>query len=117
MDTCFLALLVNYCSFGLIGKTSPTTFQVVGHAKTCLVLIGGYVMFPTSMNDEQFMYNVVGVLVAMCGVFLYGHIKSRSGGEEQEDDCFDKCCPLPIMKVVDPSRYDETLSEQEALTQ
>ena len=28
LGTCFLALLVNWCSFGLIGRTSPITFQV-----------------------------------------------------------------------------------------
>jgi solute carrier family 35 protein E3 len=28
LSTCFLALAVNLCSFGLIGKTSPITFQV-----------------------------------------------------------------------------------------
>lgn len=28
LATCCLALAVNWCSFGLIGKTSPTTFQV-----------------------------------------------------------------------------------------
>ena len=26
----------------IIGKTGPITFQVVGHAKTCLVLVGGF---------------------------------------------------------------------------
>lgn len=26
--TCFLALMVNFCSFGLIGRTGPITFQV-----------------------------------------------------------------------------------------
>ena len=28
LGTCFLALMVNFCSFGLIGRTSPITFQV-----------------------------------------------------------------------------------------
>ena len=53
LATCFLALAVNLCSFGLIGKTSAITFQVVGHAKTCLVLIGGYVLFPSKLSDTQ----------------------------------------------------------------
>ena len=52
LATCFLALAVNLCSFGLIGKTSAITFQVVGHAKTCLVLIGGYVLFPSSDTQQ-----------------------------------------------------------------
>ena len=53
LATCFLALAVNLCSFGLIGRTSAITFQVVGHAKTCLVLIGGYVLFPSKLGDPQ----------------------------------------------------------------
>ena len=31
--SCLLALSVNLCTYGLIGKTSPVTYQVVGHAK------------------------------------------------------------------------------------
>ena len=53
LGTCFLALLVNLCSFGLIGRTSPITFQVVGHAKTCLVLAGGFFFFPSTVRAAQ----------------------------------------------------------------
>ena len=64
LGTCFLALLVNFCSFGLIGRTSPITFQVVGHLKTCLVLVGGYVLFPSKQQDTQQLYNnIAGVTV------------------------------------------------------
>ena len=30
-----------------------TASQVVGHAKTCLVLVGGYVLFPAKNMDDQ----------------------------------------------------------------
>ena len=53
LGTCFLALLVNLCSFGLIGNTSAVTFQVVGHAKTCLVLAGGYIFFPSHIGRRR----------------------------------------------------------------
>lgn len=53
LGTCFLALMVNLCSFGLIGRTSAITFQVVGHAKTCLVLVGGYVFFPSHGHRRE----------------------------------------------------------------
>ncbi|EOD25384.1 hypothetical protein EMIHUDRAFT_56371, partial [Emiliania huxleyi CCMP1516] len=87
LATCFLALLVNWCSFGLIGKTSPITFQVVGHAKTCLVLIGGYVFFPVAGDAQQLYNNIAGVTVAMFGVVLYGHLKHASS--EGKPDCLD----------------------------
>lgn len=64
LGTCFIALAVNFTSFGLIGKTGPITFQVVGHAKTCLVLVGGYVLFPAKAQDtQQFYNNITGVAV------------------------------------------------------
>ena len=82
LGTCFLALMVNFCSFGLIGRTSPITFQVVGHAKTCLVLAGGYLFFPMTGTMQQLYNNIMGVSVAMVGVVLYGHIKHASGQSE-----------------------------------
>jgi len=101
LGTCFLALAVNLCSFGLIGRTSPVTFQVVGHAKTCLVLIGGYVFFAKVGDDMQQLYNnMAGVAVAMIGVILYGHLKSASGPEDR--DCLDHVCPSCVLYVIEP---------------
>ena len=58
-----------------IGRTSPITFQVVGHLKTCLVLVGGYVLFTGKhIHKRQLQNNIVGVSVAMVGCVLYGHI-------------------------------------------
>jgi len=114
--TCFLALAVNWCSFGLIGRTSPITFQVVGHAKTCLVLVGGYVMFPTKAGDtQQFYNNIAGVSVAMLGVVLYGHVKQASS--QEKDDCLDAVCPSPISRLLDSNKYSTiSPSETDALT-
>ena len=93
--TCLLALCVNWCSFGLIGRTSPITFQVVGHAKTCLVLAGGYLMFPAKETGmDQLRSNVTGVCVAMVGVVLYGHIKHAAS--QEQPDCIDRFCPPSI---------------------
>jgi len=115
LATCFLALLVNWCSFGLIGKTSPITFQVVGHAKTCLVLIGGYVFFPVAGNAQQLYNNIAGVTVAMFGVVLYGHLKHASS--EGKPDCLDSCCPAPISRCLDVNKYATVSpSETEGLT-
>jgi len=113
LGTCFLALMVNFCSFGLIGRTSPITFQVVGHAKTCLVLAGGYLLFPMTGTMQQLYNNVAGVSVAMVGVVLYGHIKHASG--QNESDCFDCACPSPILNLIDPNYAKVNPSETEGL--
>jgi len=115
LGSCFLALMVNFCSFGLIGRTSPITFQVVGHAKTCLVLVGGYVLFPAKMEDtQQFYNNVLGVCVAMVGVILYGHLKHASSQSKQ--DCLDYACPICVVRLIEPKYTTVEASETEGLT-
>ena len=112
LATCFLALAVNFCSFGLIGRTSPITFQVVGHLKTCLVLVGGYVLFASKQQDpHQLQNNIFGVSVAMVGCVLYGHLKHAAS--QNQDDCLDCCCPAPIARCLDPKKA--AASESEAL--
>ena len=67
-----LAIGTNTCAFGLIGKTSAITFQVVGHLKTMLIFAFGLIMFkdPTETN-EVLLKKVSGLAVAMIGVILY----------------------------------------------
>lgn len=110
LGTCFLALAVNLCSFGLIGRTSAITFQVVGHAKTCLVLAGGYLFFPAKLNDTQQLYNnIMGVSVAMVGVILYGHLKHAAG--QDVPDVLDMTCPGPVLHCIEP-KYSEAEREE-----
>ena len=117
LATCFLALAVNFCSFGLIGRTSPITFQVVGHLKTCLVLVGGYVLFTGKhIHKRQLQNNIIGVSVAMVGCVLYGHLKHAAS--QSQDDCFDCICPAPIVRCLDAekAKVAPTESERETLT-
>jgi hypothetical protein len=86
---------------------------VVGHAKTCLVLVGGYMLFPAKLSDtEQLMNNIMGVSVAMVGVILYGHLKHASGQDQR--DCLDHTCPGCILTIIEP-KYSESAEETEEL--
>jgi solute carrier family 35 protein E3 len=114
LGTCFLALAVNLCSFGLIGKTSAITFQVVGHAKTCLVLVGGYLLFPSKLADTQQLYNnIAGVSFAMIGVILYGHLKHASS--QDAPDCLDMVCPGCCLYYIEPKYSEAEREETEGL--
>ena len=55
---------------------------MVGHVKTCVIIIGGYAFF-INMNDvdsTQLLKNIVGVSVAMLGVFGYTYYKVVAPG-------------------------------------
>ena len=83
--SCLLAVGVNVCGFGLIGKTSPVTYQVVGHIKTILLLVSGYILFPSNWTSKaQMIKSIVGIIVALIGVISYTFVKLHTPEEEKK---------------------------------
>ncbi|KAI3996035.1 hypothetical protein MKX01_007350 [Papaver californicum] len=67
--SCLISVSVNFSTFLVIGKTSPVTYQVLGHLKTCLVLGFGYIL----LRDPLRWRNITGILVALVGMLLYSY--------------------------------------------
>ncbi|XAR71869.1 hypothetical protein NMG60_11018312 [Bertholletia excelsa] len=67
--SCLISVSVNFSTFLVIGKTSPVTYQVLGHLKTCLVLAFGYVL----LHDPFSWRNIFGIIVALVGMVLYSY--------------------------------------------
>ncbi|KAF3644804.1 hypothetical protein T459_18420 [Capsicum annuum] len=67
--SCLISVSVNFSTFLVIGKTSPVTYQVLGHLKTCLVLAFGYVL----LRDPFSWRNILGIFIAMLGMILYSY--------------------------------------------
>lgn len=67
--SCLISVSVNFSTFLVIGKTSPVTYQVLGHLKTCLVLAFGYVL----LHDPFSWRNILGILIALVGMLLYSY--------------------------------------------
>nr|XP_057934228.1 solute carrier family 35 member E3 isoform X2 [Doryrhamphus excisus] len=51
----WVAFLVNLSIYWIIGNTSAVTYNIFGHFKFCITLIGGYVLFqePLSLNQDM----------------------------------------------------------------
>ncbi|KAG2495895.1 hypothetical protein HYH03_006133 [Edaphochlamys debaryana] len=75
--SCLLAIAVNASQFLVLGRFSATTFQVLGHAKTLLVLLGGWALFGEAMPPRK----VMGMLLAFSGMVGYGYFASRAAME------------------------------------
>ncbi|GKB63561.1 hypothetical protein Tco_0919747 [Tanacetum coccineum] len=71
--SCLISVSVNFSTFLVIGKTSPVTYQVLGHLKTCLVLAFGYVL----LHDPFSWRNILGILIAVVGMGLYSYFCTR----------------------------------------
>lgn len=67
--SCLISVSVNFSTFLVIGKTSPVTYQVLGHLKTCLVLAFGYVL----LRDPFSWRNILGILIAVVGMVVYSY--------------------------------------------
>merc|ERR1711972_408113 len=59
MGVCVMALTVNFTSFGLIGKTGPIAYAVVGHAKTVLTIILGMTLFPKEDTEKTMVADII----------------------------------------------------------
>lgn len=88
--SCLIAVFVNFSTFLVIGKTSPVTYQVLGHLKTCLVLAFGY----TLLHDPFTSRNIVGILIAVVGMGLYSYFCTNETKRKQVVDV----SSLPPMK-------------------
>ncbi|KAK8462670.1 hypothetical protein SEVIR_1G246200v4 [Setaria viridis] len=89
--SCLIAVSVNFSTFLVIGTTSPVTYQVLGHLKTCLVLSFGY----TLLHDPFTVRNILGILVAIFGMALYSYFSVREGKKKSAGDA------LPVSQMPD----------------
>ncbi|CAA2985113.1 UDP-xylose transporter 1 [Olea europaea subsp. europaea] len=80
--SCVIAVFVNFSTFLVIGKTSPVTYQVLGHLKTCLVLAFGY----TLLHDPFTARNILGILIAIIGMGLYSYFCTNESKKKQGGD-------------------------------
>lgn len=82
-----IAVGVNVSCFGIIGKTSALTYQVVGHVKTTLILLIGFVFFPPTKtaSHSQTVKTAIGMAISMVGIIMYTSIGLMSKGDNKEE--------------------------------
>lgn len=78
--TGIVAFAINVSIFWIIGNTSPLTYNMVGHLKFCLTLMGGFVLFHDPLSSLQ----LVGIIITFSGIVCYTHFKMAEQKEEKE---------------------------------
>jgi solute carrier family 35 protein E3 len=79
---CVVAFCVNLSLFMVIGKTSPLSYQVLGHGKLVFVLLGGIIFFGGDTNPKR----LFGMFLTFCGVVWYGHLKLTQASSQENWD-------------------------------
>ena len=82
MLSCVVAIGVNLSQFLCLGRFSATSFQVLGHAKTILVLFGGWAIFHETMNLKQFS-GEIGIRLVIDACPLEALHESSMGGRQK----------------------------------
>eukprot|EP00736_Rhodelphis_marinus_P006305 Rmarinus@m.18298 len=78
--TSAFGLGVNVTNFFVLAKTSPVTYQVVGHLKTCVILVFGFVF----LHQPVVWRNVAGIAVALLGMFVYSYVKLEESSKAEK---------------------------------
>ncbi|KAM7514281.1 hypothetical protein LguiA_003864 [Lonicera macranthoides] len=79
--SCTIAIGTNLSQFICIGRFTAVSFQVLGHMKTILVLILGFIFFGKEGLNLQV---VLGMAIAIVGMIWYGNASSKPGGKERQ---------------------------------
>ncbi|MFS7982872.1 putative sugar phosphate transporter domain-containing protein [Helianthus anomalus] len=78
--SCTIAVGTNLSQFICIGRFTAVSFQVLGHMKTILVLILGFIFFG---REGLNLHVVIGMIIAIVGMVWYGNASSKPGGKER----------------------------------
>ncbi|ESW09573.1 hypothetical protein PHAVU_009G138400 [Phaseolus vulgaris] len=100
--SCTIAVGTNLSQFICIGRFTAVTFQVLGHMKTILVLILGFILFG---KEGLNLHVVLGMIVAIAGMVWYGNASSKPGGKERRSFSLPKTqdySSLPVSSEPDP---------------
>ena len=105
--SCALAVFVNIMSYGLIGKTSPVAFQIIGQAKIALTVMLGILWFDKRGTAEQTSLKCAGAAVALVGSALY----FRASSDSQSSPHVEASAPVKVR----PDIVNLKISVQEEL--
>jgi drug/metabolite transporter (DMT)-like permease len=78
--SCTIAIGTNLSQFICIGRFTAVSFQVLGHMKTILVLILGFIFFGKEGLNIQV---IVGMIIAVFGMVWYGNASSKPDGKQK----------------------------------
>ncbi|CAI9754427.1 unnamed protein product [Fraxinus pennsylvanica] len=81
--SCTIAVGTNLSQFICIGRFTAVSFQVLGHMKTVLVLTLGFLFFG---REGLNLHVVLGMIIAIFGMILYGNASSKPGGKERRSN-------------------------------
>lgn len=98
MVSALLGFLLQWSGALALGATSATTHVVLGQFKTCVILLGGYVLF----ESDPGVVSIGGAVVALCGMSVYTSLNLQDSPENSS-----KHVPKPNSSSTKPKSTSE----------
>ncbi|KAJ9567644.1 hypothetical protein OSB04_003610 [Centaurea solstitialis] len=102
--SCTIAIGTNLSQFICIGRFTAVTFQVLGHMKTILVLMLGFIFFG---REGLNLHVVLGMMIAIMGMVWYGNASSKPGGKERRSYSLPKTSQPKKDSLLETSDTDD----------
>ena len=77
--SCMLAFCVNLSIFLVVGKTSPISYNVLGHMKLLVILTGSVLIFHETITAKR----LAGMVLAFVGIVYYTHVKIMGNAKKE----------------------------------
>ncbi|KAK2991787.1 hypothetical protein RJ640_004884 [Escallonia rubra] len=97
-----LGFLLQWSGALALGATSATSHVVLGQFKTCVILLGGYILFK---SDPGFV-SICGAVIAICGMSVYTSLNLSESRKTAGDQL-----PKQSFSVLKPKSTEDSTKE------
>ncbi|XP_004491526.1 nucleotide-sugar uncharacterized transporter 2 [Cicer arietinum] len=101
-----LGFLLQWSGALALGATSATTHVVLGQFKTCVILLGGYLLF----NSDPGIVSIGGAVVALTGMSVYTTFNLQEPQENASKQLPKHSLPSPKQKPTIEDNKDLTVN-------
>ncbi|KAL3851112.1 hypothetical protein ACJIZ3_012994 [Penstemon smallii] len=106
-----LGFLLQWSGALALGATSATSHVVLGQFKTCVILLGGYLLFG---SDPGFV-SIIGVIVALCGMSVYTSLNIKPSIEKSSSLLPDQLPSVKPKSAEDEEKTKLPISEDNSI--
>ncbi|XP_021689852.1 nucleotide-sugar uncharacterized transporter 2-like isoform X2 [Hevea brasiliensis] len=107
-----LGFLLQWSGALALGATSATSHVVLGQFKTCVILLGGYLLF----NSDPGFVSIGGVIIALCGMSAYTSLNLQESRENSINQLQKQTLPVSKSKTESKAASEDTTNLDVTIT-
>ncbi|KAF2299986.1 hypothetical protein GH714_006567 [Hevea brasiliensis] len=103
-----LGFLLQWSGALALGATSATSHVVLGQFKTCVILLGGYLIF----SSDPGIVSIGGAIIALCGMSAYTSLNLKESHENWTNQIQNQILPSSKSKTEPEAASEESTNSE-----